>query len=180
MNASDDIERAIPVTSGVITVTPDTYARAALYRLSGRWWWVAVVPMAFFAVASLWDDAYIFAAFIWLLMLLPPALMIAYYSYLLKPEAAAMSKPHRVTIRPGGELCIDFEQPADDEDARPHEPITLPSGNLHAISEKSGHIEVCYRNSDIALLIIPFAALPAPKASHALASLYGALPTQSI
>lgn len=167
----------MPVTSEVITVTPATYARAAMLRLAGRWWWVAVAPMAIFAIASLWDEAYIFASFIWLLMLLPPGLMIAYYSYLLKPEAAAMSHPHRITIMPGGELNINFEPPADDDaDTRPDAPITLPGCNIHTIQEKSSHIELSYRNSDIALLIIPFASLPAPGASRALASLYSALP----
>ena len=160
-----------PVTSEVITVTPATYARAAMSRLAGRWWWVAVAPMALFAIASLWDAAYLFAAFIWLLMLLPPALMIAYYSYLLKPEAAAMSRPHRVTIEPEGKLTVNFE-PSDDETATARPAINLPGSNLHSVIEKNDHIELNYRDSAVDLLIIPFSSLPAPMASHALAHLY--------
>lgn len=159
------------VTSEVITVTPATYARAAMSRLAGRWWWVAVAPMALFAIASLWDAAYLFAAFIWLLMLLPPALMIAYYNYLLKPEAAAMSRPHRIVIKPEGELMVIFE-PSDDETVSTRPAITLSGDKLHSVIEKSDHIELNYRDSAVDMLIIPFSSLPAPLSSHALALLY--------
>lgn len=167
------------ITSEVITVTPATYARAAMARLAGRWWWVAVAPMAMFLVASLWDTAYLFAAFIWLLMLLPPALMIAYYSYLLKPEAASMARPHRVTITPDGQLTVDFE-PLDDNTPANHQAITFPAEKLLNIIERNEHIELNYRDNPIDLLIIPFAALPAPTASHALANLYSVTNRQQV
>lgn len=167
-------EKIPSVTSEVITVTPATYARAAMARLAGRWWWVAVAPMVIFLIASIHDAAYLFAAFIWLLMLLPPALMIAYYSYLLRPEAAAMARPHRVTIDPDGHLTISFEPTEEEDNASIHQAINLPADNLHAVIEKSGHIELNYRDTIVDLLIIPFTALPAPMASHALANLYSA------
>ncbi|MDE5635210.1 MAG: hypothetical protein K2I52_02740 [Muribaculaceae bacterium] len=169
MTASDDIQQE-PVTTDIITVSPSTYARAAIYRLAGRWWWVAVAPMAMFTIASLWDAAYLFAAFIWLLMLLPPALMIAYYSYLLKPEAAAMSRPHRVTIMPTGEVTVSFE--STDSESAHHPDINLSGNSLCSISEKNDCIELNYRNSAVDLLIIPFSSIPAARVSHALAHLY--------
>lgn len=165
------------MTTNVITVTPATYARAAMTRLAGQWWWVIVVPMALFVIASLWNTAYLFAALIWLLMLMPPALMIAYYSYLLKPQAAAMSRPHRVTIAPDGMLTVTFEAPDNDDDTETfsrHADITLSGKNLYAITEKSDHIELNYRGAPLDLLIIPFISIPTPQASHAIAHLHSA------
>ncbi len=174
MTASDDIQNE-PVTTDIITVSPSAYARAAIYRLAGRWWWVAVTPMAMFTIASLWDAAYLFAAFIWLLMLLPPALMIAYYNYLLKPEAAAMSQPHRVTIMPTGDVTVSFK--SNDSESSPHPDINLSGQSLCSISDKKECIELNYRNSAVDLLIIPFSSIHASRVSHALTYLYS-LPSQ--
>lgn len=174
MTASDNIQQE-PVTTDIITVSPSTYARAAIYRLAGRWWWVAVAPMAIFTIASLWDAAYLFAAFIWLLMLLPPALMIAYYSYLLKPEAAAMSRPHRVTITPTGDVTVSFE--STDGEPAPRPAIHFPGNRLCSVTEKSDYIELDYRDSTTDLLIIPFSSITPPRVSQALSYLYS-LPSQ--
>ncbi len=151
----NDRQPPCAITSEVITVTPATYARAAMTRLAARWWWVAVSPMTIFLIASIHDPAYLFAAFIWLLMLLPPALMIAYYSYLLKPEAASMACPHRVTISPEGTITVTFE-PADSELPSPvHPDIILPKENLTDITEKTTQTELTYRNAPLDILIIP-------------------------
>lgn len=152
--------------SDVITVTPATYARAAISRLASRRWWVAVVPMCAFAVASLWDTAYIFAAMIWLLMLLPPALMIAYYSYLLKPHAAMLSRPHRVEVSDTGDITVTFE-PVEltDPDGNvtrhiPYPDIHLPALAMRDCIDRGTRLELCYPGLDPDILIIPADALP--------------------
>jgi len=143
-------------------------------RLAGRWWWIAVMPMALLAIASIWNTAYIFAAFIWLLMLLPTATMIVYYSYLLKPSAAAMSQPHRITIYPDRGITIKFESACDTTGLKtvPHPDIHLYGNKLNSVTEKRNHMELNYSESDIDLVIIPFDSIPAPHAVNAIAYLY--------
>ncbi|MDE7385941.1 MAG: DUF4097 domain-containing protein [Muribaculaceae bacterium] len=159
------------VTTDVITVSPATYARAAMSRLAERLWWVAVLPAVAFALAAFHDAAYLFAAFIWLLMLVPPAVMVAYYSYLLKPETAALSRPHRVTIDSHG-VTVTFE--AVDGDEHPlHADIYLTNNNLRTVIEKGDHLELDYtRQSPLPMLIIPYSAFAQGDAPHALANLY--------
>lgn len=158
------------VTTDIITVSPATYARAAMSRLAERLWWVAVLPAVAFALAAFHDAAYLFAAFIWLLMLVPPAVMVAYYSYLLKPETAALSRPHRVTIDNHG-VTVTFV--ADDDSKPVHADIYLTNNRLKAVIEKGDHLVLDYeRGYLLPMLIIPFTAFAQGDASHALANLY--------
>ena len=148
------------VTTDVITVSPATYARAAMTRLAERLWWVAVLPAAACAIAALHNPAYIFASFIWLLMLMPPAVMIAYYSYLLKPETASLSRPHIVTID-SHSVTITFthDNNKGDNEGPIHADIYLRHDNLKAVIEKRGHLELDYkRTSPLPMLIIPYSA----------------------
>ncbi|MCM1450195.1 MAG: hypothetical protein NC082_07620 [Clostridiales bacterium] len=160
------------IKSETITISPATYARAAMSKLAARRWWIAVIPMTLFGIASFWDKAYIVAALIWLLMLLPPALMMAYYSYLLKPEAAAMSRPHHVIINPDRSITIQFDNPDEESDLSIAE-MTLDGKNIENIIERNTHIELSYNNSPLQLLIIPFESLPIGSAARALSHLYG-------
>lgn len=160
------------IVSETITISPATYARAAMSRLAGRRWWIAAIPMAAFGVASLWDKAYLVAAVIWLFMLLPPALMMAYYSYLLKPEAAAiLSKPHRVIINPDRSIIVKFED-SDNVDHNALTQLTLDGSNIESIIERNTYIELSYNGSPIRLLLIPFESLPPGTAAQALCRLY--------
>ncbi|MBD5365873.1 MAG: hypothetical protein HDR82_02470 [Bacteroides sp.] len=165
------------VTTDVITVSPATYARAAMSRLAERLWWVAALPAVAFALAAFHDAAYLFAAFIWLLMLVPPAMMVAYYSYLLKPETAALTRPYSVTINNYG-VTVTFE-PIDEDEHPLHADIYLTNNNLKAVVEKSDRLELDYTHSSpLPILIIPYASIAPSDTPHALAHLY-AEPTQN-
>lgn len=151
------------VCTKTITTSQATYARAALYRLAGRWWWVAVVPMFGFAIASLWDISYLFGALIWLLLLVPPGLMMAYYGYLLKPGAAALSRPHRVTFGEGREVKVSFE--SDDNGKPIHDDIYLPSSALKDVVDRSNCFELIYKGAPIDILIIPYQSMSPDEAA---------------
>ncbi len=160
------------ITSNIIKITPATYARAAISRLAARWWWVAVAPLFIFIIASFSDSAYIFAAFIWILLLLPPALMFAYYSYLLRPETAALSLPHHITINRDGNITITFAVNPKDENNAERADIKLQHNMLKAVIEKADYIELEYRDRSMPMLIIPFKAFQQSDISHVLARLY--------
>lgn len=146
------------ITTDVIKTSRNTYARAALYRLAGRWWWVVVAPMFLFAIASFWDASYIFGALIWLFLVLPPGLMFAYYNYLLKPASAALMRPHRVVFGPDRNVTIKFEP--DEEEIPVYEDVYLPGDMLKTVIERGDSFEFIYhKGSPIDILVVPYSSL---------------------
>lgn len=87
-------------------------------------------------IAAIFNPMWLIAALIWLLMLLPPAIMIAYYSYLLHPVAAAMSRPHKVIISP--ELIRVVFEPEEDNPRR-REDIIIELKDIKEMDIASGH-----------------------------------------
>lgn len=148
-----------PISSDLFSVTPATYARVAVSRLAGRWWWLVILPPITFSIIALSDAAYIFAAMIWIFMLLPPAIMIAYYNYLLTPEAAMLSRRHKVTVESDGPLTISFPA-TDDEDTNSPEDIIILNSEIEDIQYKKDSMVLIIRKSTLKFLIIPNFAFP--------------------
>ncbi len=116
------------------------------------------------------DKAYIFAAMIWIFMLLPPAVMMAYYSYLLNPEAATLSKSHKVAIAHDGSITITFP-PSEDEDVITPHPITMRNEDLDDLQDKNNMIILTFRKSNLKFLIIPVDSFPTGTLPLAIAAL---------
>lgn len=133
-------------------------------QLAGRWWWVVVLPPVGCLMASPLSGAFLIAAVIWILLLIPPAVMIVYFSILLRPDTAIMTRPHTVTFTDDA-LTIAFpsEETDDEEKAplRPLEPIQIPYASITSISEMSGHIVINTKEGDRSTLtLLPTDQLP--------------------
>ncbi len=113
------------------------------------WWWLIVLPPLACLAASPFNPAFLIAALIWVLLLLPPAVMAVYFSILLRPSVAVMTRPHTVTLAPEA-LTVVFPTPdAEEEDADPSAPlapVSIPDGAVTSIREVAGYIVVTWRD----------------------------------
>lgn len=139
-------------------------------HLAARWWPAVVLPMAAMLVAAFFNVAFLYAAFMWVLVLVPPGLMVAYYSYLLTPVASRLSRPHFVEFMPDG-VAIRFVA-SGEEDAPVVEDIYLERGKLQAVGQKATFLELIYRGTEPRLVIVPWRAFADADAATALDILY--------
>lgn len=141
-------------------------------QLAGKWWWVVVLPPLGCLAASPLSAAFLIAGVIWILLLIPPAVMITYFSVLLRPEAAIMMRPHTVTFTVSS-IEISFPMPDDEEHgeepARYCNPLpasVIPYGAVTAISETGKYLQINIKYPGIpSFILIPFAALPSESLS---------------
>lgn len=108
---------------------------------------------------------FLVAALIWLLLLLPPAVMMAYFSILLHPSVAVMTRPHTVTFD-RNRLRVDFPSESDDEsdskegdvtsDLCQINPIIIEHTEIKSIDEVSRYIVVIWcKSRRLKILLIP-------------------------
>ena len=146
------------VRTDIFSISAATHARTALALLAGRWWWIIIIPSLIALMLGTVNLAFIFAAMIWIFMLLPPAVMIAYYNYLLHPLAAKLSRPHFIIFRKEGNLSIVFP-PQEDKD-NDGEAIEINGDAIADISESGPNILVMLRHTDISFILIPAKSIP--------------------
>lgn len=69
----------------------------------------AVIPMGALAVALLTGDLrWALVALMLLFVVMPMALLLVYFSYVLRPDVARAVLPHRLTIEPGRSVTIEY------------------------------------------------------------------------
>ena len=150
------------LTTQPFIVAPSAHARAALSLSARRWWAVVVLPPLACLVASVYDPMLIIAALIWILQLVPPAIIFIYASVLLRPSVAVMLRPHVVSF---GEEYIDVEFPAQEQDEDDTtlsrlQPIRIPKTSITAIQEVSDYVAITYRyEGHRSLLLLPVGCL---------------------
>ena len=159
------------VTTGIFTINTATHARTAISILAGKWWWMIVIPPVVAGMLATFNIAFIFAAVIWIFMLLPPAIMIAYYNCLLQPIAAQLSLPHYIIIHLNGNLTIGFppRETSNDNIIEPDKEmikssdklIEIPANAINEISESGSNILIKLNLKDISFLLIPQNSIPA-------------------
>lgn len=104
---------------------------------------------------------FLVAALIWLLLLLPPAVMMAYFSILLHPSVAVMTRPHTVTFGVDYmEVTFSAEETDDRDDQRSPlrqiQPVSISYTSIVSINEVSEYIAVTYlADSRRTVLLLP-------------------------
>ena len=144
------------VKTDIFSISAASHARTALWLLAGKWWWIIVIPSLIALVLGAVNLAFIFAAMIWIFMLLPPAVMIAYYNYLLQPVAAKLSRPHYILFREDGNLGIIFP-PQEEKEG---EAIEIKREAIVDISESGSNILIMLRHNGISFILIPAKSIP--------------------
>lgn len=78
-----------------------------------RRWWLVAVPLTAAAVASAWlsDPRWLLVLLMYLFIVTPAILSMAYFTYLLTPEARLTALMKQVAIEPGRRLVITYERP---------------------------------------------------------------------
>ncbi|MBD5180279.1 MAG: hypothetical protein HDT01_03155, partial [Bacteroidales bacterium] len=94
------------VATEIFRVSTGAYTRTAISLLAGKWWWLIVIPLLIAGFLSTVDLAYILAAMMWICLLMPLSLMLAFHNYLLLPVAGRLTHPHYVIIKSSGDLTI--------------------------------------------------------------------------
>ena len=146
------------------SVAPAAHARVALRLYAGRWWPLVVLPPLACIVASAVNPAFLIAALIWILLLLPPAVMAVYFSILLRPSVAVMTRPHIVAFGADA-ITVTFPvEEADDKDDQPSlrqlPPVSIPYTSIVSIQDVSEYIAVIYRlSSRRTMLLLPVGLL---------------------
>lgn len=158
------------IKTDIFSISTASHARTALSLLAGKWWWVIVIPWLIALALGTVNIAFIFAAMIWIFMLLPPAVMIAYYNYLLQPVAAKLSRPHYIVFRDNGNLSIIFPPQEDNENKnikgtdlinrKRNEAIEINRETIIDISESGSNILIMLRHKGISFILIPTKSIP--------------------
>jgi len=139
--------------------------RKAALALLNRWWWAFALPIAMALVASMWDWRWIVAAMALALVAYPFVLMMAYYSCVLKPEAAKGLLSRRVEIGDGG-IDIVYEQQSEDRPAPEPEHIMLD--RIVGYEDRGDAIAIKHLDGE---LVIPVSALDRHEAADLTAFL---------
>ncbi|MDE5608385.1 MAG: hypothetical protein K2I64_05590 [Muribaculaceae bacterium] len=146
------------------SVAPAAHARVALRLYAGRWWPLVVLPPLACIVASVANPAFLIAALIWILLLLPPAVMAVYFSILLRPSVAVMTRPHTVEFGIDAIEVLFPTEETDDKDDQPSlrqlPPVSIPYTSIVSIQEVAEYIAVVYRlKGRRTILLLPVSLL---------------------
>lgn len=87
------------MTTEIYRLKPSAYVRQIMVRWLWRYWWALLLPVAAMLVlGAAVDVRFIFVALMLLFLIAPFALFHVYFSYALKPEAAASSGWQRLEL----------------------------------------------------------------------------------
>lgn len=111
-------------TTVSLATQPFKLPRSAYERyVAARWlrsrgWWIIGVPIAAAAGVGIAtsDLRWIFIALIYIFIIAPGIIAMAYFRYLLTPEARLTALLKRLTITPGKCISVHYETAPDDAD----------------------------------------------------------------
>ncbi len=106
------------ITTERFRVPRRVYERYVATRWTARRWWIIVVPIlaAGLASAVTADVRWLLVALIYLFIVSPGIVSIAYFKYLLTPEARLNALDKQLIICPGHSIDIIYSMPKEEED----------------------------------------------------------------
>lgn len=155
------------VVTGVYAVTSTDYLREALSLWMARWWWVLPLSPLPFLVLGFWlgDIRWFMVALMVVFIIIPMSLSLVYFDCLLSPEVRLSLLPKKVAVSPDG-LRVTYLPEKADSDPRPADHI--PAAEVSATIFRPRFLVYRLRRRGSAMLLIPYAALPAGATRSAL------------
>lgn len=118
--------------------------------------WIFALPVAAIIIAAIATGS----LRLWVLcpvvicLLLPPAILMVYYSYSLTPEAIAAIRPHLTRVNDDGSLTL-IPLPATTEDGITLPHLHIPVDEIASVEESTDRIIVRIKNKPFRFVIIP-------------------------
>lgn len=148
------------VETEIYRISKGRYVRGCMVRLLGRWGVAAALPLLACLVAGATDWRWLVVALAAVCVLLPGAVMLAFYYYALSPEAVRAIMPQRASLTDAGlELRyypMDYKQP-ETTGWRP-EPRMITRSDVARCSEMGAYTLIELKNGEI--IEIPCSAQP--------------------
>ena len=163
------MDEAPEYTTSVFTVAPEVFVRAAVRRALIRFAWLPVAVAVILGIAAIHDLRYGYLLLMFVFILLPMALSMAWIAMTGTPGFTMATRPQRWTFRRQGvPLTVEFFR----FDADPDEPDE-PVATVHCKADEMEKIEIRSertivrlkpnkeRPGGVKLLIAPSSVLPA-------------------
>lgn len=147
------------MTTEIYRLKPSAYVRQIMARWLGRYWWALLSPVvAALVLGATVDVRFFFVALMLLFLIAPFALFHVYFSYALKPEAAASSGWQHLELDDDGTLRTVRATAPGSEHPDPDAGDVIAevrTGNMRGITTSGAGVAVVTGKRPDNLMVIP-------------------------
>lgn len=142
------------MTTSVFKITPAQYVRVSLGIWLGKSGWLFLLPPLVIAFIGLYDWRFFIVALALICIVYPGALMLVYYNYALRTEAAFATIPHRVVLSSSG---IDIDYFPADETVKCPPSRHIPLSDIKSAEDTGSSVTITLKSGKYDFILIPIA-----------------------